>query len=69
MADFCWRMQDSCKAYVCCGGLAWLLQEKAKAMLRRQMKHVMFTEPEVIQAGERVTVYYAPDDTNLSGTR
>lgn len=45
------------------------MQEKAKAVLRRQMKHVMFTEPEVIQAGERVTVYYCPDDTNLSGTK
>jgi starch synthase len=32
------------------------------------MKHVMFTEPEVIQAGERVTVYYNPDDTILAGS-
>lgn len=45
------------------------LQEKAKGVLRRQMKHVMFTDPEVIKAGERVTVYYCPDDTNLSGNR
>jgi flagella basal body P-ring formation protein FlgA len=33
------------------------------------MKHVMFTEPEVIQAGQRVTVYYNPDDTVLAGSR
>lgn len=44
------------------------LQEKAKAVLRRQMKHVMFTDPEIIQAGERVTLYYNPDDTMLAGT-
>lgn len=44
-------------------------QEAAKAVLRRQMKHVMFTEPEVIEAGERVTVYYNPDDTVLAGSR
>lgn len=43
-------------------------QEAAKAVVRRQMKHVMFTEPEVITAGERVTVYYCPDDTVLAGT-
>jgi hypothetical protein len=43
-------------------------QDKAKAVLRRQMKHLMFTEPEVIQAGERVTVYYCPDDTALKGS-
>lgn len=54
-----------------CGPLqrVLLLQEKAKAVLRRQMKHVMFTEPEVIQAGQRVTVYYNPDDTVLAGSR
>lgn len=46
-----------------------LLQEKAKAVLRRQMKHVMFTEPEVIEAGKPVTVYYCPDDTVLAGSR
>lgn len=44
------------------------LQEKAKAVLRRQMKHVMFTDPEIIQAGERVTLYYNPDDTMLAGS-
>lgn len=38
-------------------------------MLRRQMKHVMFTEPEIIKAGERVTLYYNPDDTLLAGSR
>ncbi|WIA17469.1 hypothetical protein OEZ85_014309 [Tetradesmus obliquus] len=43
-------------------------KEKAKAVLRRQMKHVMFTEPEVIEAGKPVTVYYCPDDTALAGS-
>jgi starch synthase len=47
----------------------WYLQEKAKAVLRRQTKHVMFTEPEVIQAGEPMTVYYNPGDTPLAGSR
>jgi hypothetical protein len=32
------------------------------------MKHVMFTDPEIIQAGERVTLYYNPEDTMLSGS-
>eukprot|EP00775_Hariotina_reticulata_P004294 gene4294-4546_t len=43
-------------------------KEIAKAVLRRQTKHVMFTEPEVIKAGEPVTVYYNPDDTPLKGS-
>lgn len=46
-----------------------LPQEIAKAVVRRQMKHVMFTDPEVIQAGQRVTVYYNPSDTILAGSR
>jgi starch synthase len=45
------------------------LQEKTKEVLRRQMKHVMFTEPEVIEAGKPVTVYYCPDDTALAGSK
>lgn len=56
---------ELCCAVLCCDSP----QEKAKGVLRRQMKHVMFTEPEVIQAGEPVTVYYCPEDTPLNGTR
>ncbi len=37
------------------------------AVLRRQMKHVLFTEPAEIQAGQDVTIYYNPQDTPLSG--
>lgn len=44
-------------------------KEKAREVVRRQMKHVMFTEPAVIRAGERVTVYYCPEDTPLAGSR
>lgn len=36
------------------------LQELCKVVLRRQLKHIMFTEPEVVQAGQTVTVYYSP---------
>lgn len=45
------------------------MQAKAKAVLRRQMKHVLFTEPAEIQAGQEVTIYYNPEDTPLSGTQ
>ncbi|CAL8465412.1 g4948 [Coccomyxa elongata] len=40
---------------------------KAMAVLRRQMKHVLFTEPAMIQAGQDVTIYYNPQDTPLKG--
>jgi len=39
----------------------------SRAVLRRQLKHVLFTEPEVINAGQKVTVYYCPDTTALAG--
>ena len=45
------------------------MQAKAKAVLRRQMKHVLFTEPADIAAGQDVTIYYNPQDTPLSGTQ
>lgn len=38
------------------------------AVLRRQMKHVLFTEPAMIQAGQDVTIYYNPQDTPLKGS-
>ena len=31
------------------------------------MKHVLFTEPEEPQAGERLTIYYNPSNTCLAG--
>ncbi|KAI8475202.1 MAG: hypothetical protein J3K34DRAFT_517637 [Monoraphidium minutum] len=44
-----------------------ILRANAMAVLRRQLKHVMFTEPEVPRAGEKVTVYYSPASTSLAG--
>jgi hypothetical protein len=32
-----------------------------------QVRHVLFTEPEVVQAGQTVTMYYNPQDTPLNG--
>jgi hypothetical protein len=48
---------------------AFGMQAKAKAVVRRQMKHVLFTEPAEIEAGQNVTIYYSPQDTPLSGTQ
>ncbi|CAD7699185.1 unnamed protein product [Ostreobium quekettii] len=42
-------------------------RDKARAVARRQIKHVMFTQPSVVKAGEEVTVYYSPNDTPLNG--
>ncbi|GBF95473.1 glycosyltransferase [Raphidocelis subcapitata] len=44
-----------------------VLRNRALAVTRRQLRHVLFTEPEVIRAGEKVTVYYSPASTNLAG--
>jgi hypothetical protein len=44
-------------------------QAKAKAVLQRQMRHVLFTEPADVQAGGQVTLYYNPADTPLSGAQ
>ena len=36
-------------------------------MLRRQTRHVLYTEPSEPQAGQDLTVYYNPSNTCLSG--
>ena len=36
-------------------------------MLRRQTRHVLFTEPSELQAGQDMTVFYNPSNTCLSG--
>lgn len=38
-----------------------------KQVRRKQMRHVLFTEPEVVQAGKPVTIHYNPDNTSLAG--
>ena len=43
------------------------MQAKALAVLRRQTRHVLYTEPSEPQAGKDMTVYYNPDNTCLSG--
>jgi hypothetical protein len=43
------------------------LRDAALGVLRRQLRHVVFTEPEVPRAGEKVTVYYSPASTPLAG--
>lgn len=42
-------------------------QDKAEAVRRKQMRHVLFTVPEVVQAGQDVTVYYNPNNTSMHG--
>ena len=44
-----------------------LLQAKALKVLRRQMRHVLFTEPSDPQAGQELTVFYNPNNTGLNG--
>ena len=43
-------------------------QAKAQDVLRRQMRHVLYTEPSAPQAGQDMTVYYNPSDTCLNGS-
>ena len=43
------------------------MQAKALAVLRRQTRHVLYTEPSEPQAGQDLTVYYNPSNTCLSG--
>jgi hypothetical protein len=31
------------------------------------VRHVLFTEPEVVKAGQTVTMFYNPQDTPLNG--
>ncbi|KAG2492408.1 hypothetical protein HYH03_009353 [Edaphochlamys debaryana] len=44
-----------------------LAQDQVKAVERRKVRHVLFTVPEVVQAGQEVTVFYNPHDTSLNG--
>jgi hypothetical protein len=44
-------------------------QSKALAVRRRQMKHVLFTDPATLEAGTTVELYFNPRDTVLSGRR
>ena len=44
------------------------LQEKVMAVRRRQMRHVLFTEPEVIDAGTQVSIYLLLFWCQLTGT-
>ena len=43
------------------------MQAKAQAVLRRQTRHMLFTEPSEPQAGQALTVYYNPSNTCLRG--
>lgn len=42
-------------------------QESVMAVERRKVRHVLFTEPEIVKAGEEVTIWYNPENTNLTG--
>ncbi|GMH38213.1 hypothetical protein BSKO_06097 [Bryopsis sp. KO-2023] len=42
-------------------------REKTMAVARRQIKHVLFTDPPVIKAGEKVDIYYSSNNTCLNG--
>ncbi|PNW82516.1 hypothetical protein CHLRE_06g282000v5 [Chlamydomonas reinhardtii] len=44
-----------------------LAQDLVKAVERRKVRHVLYTVPEVVEAGEEVTIYYNPRDTPLNG--
>jgi len=44
-------------------------RDKALAVMRRQTRHVLYTEPEVIQANTEVILRYNPQDTPLSGAQ
>lgn len=41
--------------------------DRALAVARRQIKHVLFTDPAVLEAGSSTTIYYSPNDTCLNG--
>eukprot|EP00210_Caulerpa_lentillifera_P000412 g400.t2 len=41
--------------------------DKALEVSRRQIKHVLFTDPPTLEAGGEVTIYYCPNDTCLNG--
>ena len=42
-------------------------QAKAEDVRRRQMRHVLFTEPAEPVAGQDVTIFYNPQNTLLAG--
>jgi len=42
-------------------------QDMVRAVERRKVRHVLFTEPEVVTAGQDVTLFYNPRDTPLNG--
>ncbi|KAK3255426.1 hypothetical protein CYMTET_35388 [Cymbomonas tetramitiformis] len=39
----------------------------SKQVLARQMRHILYTEPEIPKAGEALKVFYNPNNTNLAG--
>lgn len=43
------------------------MKQKALSTFRKQQMHIYYTQPEVPVAGEKVTVYYNPKNTNLNG--
>ncbi|GAB4820993.1 hypothetical protein N2152v2_008039, partial [Parachlorella kessleri] len=44
------------------------VQEHSEEVRRRQMRHVLFTDPVEIRAGEEVDIYYNPNNTLLAGS-
>ena len=45
------------------------VRDKAERVRRLQMKHVLFTKPEEPVAGKDVTIFYNPNNTNLTGNQ
>eukprot|EP00963_Diacronema_lutheri_P011104 scaffold1318_cov362-Pavlova_lutheri.AAC.18 len=43
------------------------MKQQALSVFRKQQMHIYYTQPEVPVAGEKVTVYYNPNNTNLNG--
>lgn len=41
--------------------------EKSMEVGRKQIKHVLFTEPATPEAGQQITLFYNPNNTNLAG--
>ena len=46
---------------------ALYLQEQAKALRRRQIRHILFTEPDTLRAGQEARIFYNPASTVLNG--
>lgn len=71
-AQNCWSAQQNYleKGTVsCCVPclVGYHLQLHACYPSRLQVRHVLFSEPESVQAGEEVTIWYNPNDTPLNG--